>query len=66
MLGSAEGQSEPGGLVALPGETRDTILVLNPKYGDQRHKVFNFTLSFTFLSLILSFNIIVMSRLNKI
>lgn len=36
MLGSAGGQSEEGGLVALPGGTQDTILELNPKYGHQR------------------------------
>ena len=35
MLGSAEGRSEAAGLVALPEETQDTILELNPKYEDQ-------------------------------
>jgi len=39
MLGSAEEWSEAAGLVALPEETRDTILELNPKYRDQRVKV---------------------------
>lgn len=33
MLGSAEGRSEAAGLVALPEETRDTILELNPAHG---------------------------------
>lgn len=33
MLGSAEEWSEAAGLVALPEETRDTILELNPAHG---------------------------------
>lgn len=33
MLGSAEGRSEAAGLVALPEETQDTILELNPARG---------------------------------
>lgn len=36
MLGSAEGQNEAAGLVALQVETQDTILELNPENGDQK------------------------------